>query len=113
YTWPGNYDQFRRVLDELVLMTSSAYIPAASVDTLLSREQALYPAAHTSAGDPLRDLPLDQTLEQIELEVVRRVLAAEKGNQKRTAERLGISRTTLWRMLQKKRLPDNGLPKIP
>lgn len=113
YTWPGNYDQFRRVLDELVLMTDSAYIPAASVDTLLSREQALYPAAHTAPGDPLRDLPLDQTLEQIELEVVRRVLAAEKGNQKRTAERLGISRTTLWRMLQKKRLPDNGLPKIP
>lgn len=113
YTWPGNYDQFRRVLDELVLMTDSAYIPAASVDILLSREQSLYPAVPAATGDSLQGLPLNQTLEQIELEVVRRVLASEKGNQKRTAERLGISRTTLWRMLQKKRLPDNGLPKIP
>ena len=110
YPWPGNYDQFRRVLDELVLMTSSAYIPAASVDALLERERALYPGADgpktpAAAPDGGPALPgaiaLDQTLEQIELQVVKMVLAEEKGNQKRTAQRLGISRTTLWRMLQK------------
>lgn len=113
YAWPGNYDQFRRVLDELVLMTDSAYIPAASVDALLKREQELYPTAPASPGVPLQELPINQTLEQIELEVVHRVLAAENGNQKRTAERLGISRTTLWRMLQKKQLPDHQPPKVP
>ena len=115
YPWPGNYDQFRRVLDELVLMTSSAYIPAASVDALLERERTLYPGADgpktpAAAPDGGPALPgaiaLDQTLEQIELQVVKMVLAEEKGNQKRTAQRLGISRTTLWRMLQKDPQPD-------
>ncbi len=46
-------------------------------------------------------LPVDLTLEEIEQIAVQQALQAENGNQKRAAERLGISRTTLWRMLQK------------
>lgn len=97
YTWPGNYDQFRRVLDELVMITDTPYISTRHVEKILSREQLLYPDA--VGAHP--ELPTDLTLEQINLLVLQKVLAAENGNQKRTAERLGISRTTLWRMLQK------------
>ncbi len=97
YAWPGNYDQFRRVLDELVMVTETPYISTCNVEKVLAREQALYPPVRTSS-DPL---PTNMTLEQVNLLFLQRVLAEEKGNQKRTAERLGISRTTLWRMLQK------------
>lgn len=97
YTWPGNYDQFHRVLDELVMVTDTPYISTQHVEKILAREHALYPDA-AAAGT---ELPTDLTLEEVDLLVVQRVLAAENGNQKRTAERLGISRTTLWRMLQK------------
>ena len=97
YTWPGNYDQFHRVLDELVMVTETPYISTRNVEKVLAREQILYPPVHSGSNA----LPTNMTLEQIDLLFLQRVLAEEKGNQKRTAERLGISRTTLWRMLQK------------
>lgn len=97
YTWPGNYDQLHRVLDELVMITDTPYISTKHVEKILSREHALYPDTTTDKSE----IPTDLTLEQVDLLVLQKVLAAENGNQKRTAERLGISRTTLWRMLQK------------
>ena len=97
YTWPGNYDQFHRVLDELVMITDTPYISTRHVEKILAREHTLYPDTAPGSGE----LPTDLTLEQVDLLVLQKVLAAENGNQKRTAERLGISRTTLWRMLQK------------
>ena len=97
YCWPGNYDQFCRVLNELVLRTTTPYISEATVREQLKRECTFYPdtAPQTHA------LPVDLTLEEIEQIAVQQALQAENGNQKRAAERLGISRTTLWRMLQK------------
>ena len=97
YTWPGNYDQFHRVLDELVMITDTPYISTRNVEKILAREQLLYPPADTGSDT----IPSNLTLEQVDMLVIQRVLAEEKGNQKRTAERLGISRTTLWHMLQK------------
>lgn len=43
------------------------------------------------------EINLNQSLKDIEREVIRRVMEAEHMNQSRAAERLGISRTTLWR----------------
>lgn len=104
YTWPGNYDQFHRVLDELVMITDTPYISTQHVERILAREHTLYPDPAVEKSE----IPTDLTLEQVDLMVLQKVLAAEKGNQKRTAERLGISRTTLWRMLQK--LPAARIP---
>ena len=50
------------------------------------------------AGEPL---DLNQTLDRINQDIIRRILAQENGNQSRTAARLGISRTTLWRLLNR------------
>ena len=94
YGWPGNYNQFKRIMTELFAITDSSYIKGASVSRLLTREQ---PAA-VSPEAPAFDL--NRTLEEINLDIARRVLAEEKGNQSRAARRLGIGRTTLWRMLQ-------------
>ena len=49
-------------------------------------------------GEPLN---LNQTLDSINQDIIRRILAQENGNQSRTAARLGISRTTLWRLLNR------------
>ena len=50
------------------------------------------------AGEPL---DLNQTLDRINQDIIHRILAQENGNQSRTAARLGISRTTLWRFLNR------------
>lgn len=94
YNWPGNYNQFKRIMTELFAVTDSSYIKAASLSRLLLREQ---PTAVPGGGIPF---DLNRTLEEINLDVIRHVLAEEGGNQSQTAKRLGISRTTLWRMLQ-------------
>lgn len=93
YNWPGNYDQFQRIMNELVSTADTPYIKASSVARLLRRELPQVPAACS--------LDLHRTLEEINLDILRQVLSEEGGNQSATAKRLGISRTTLWRMLQK------------
>ena len=94
YSWPGNYDQFQRIMNELVFTADSPYIRAPEVSRLLRRE---LPAAMPLSTS----LDLHRSLEEINLDILRQVLAEEGGNQSATAKRLGISRTTLWRMLQK------------
>ena len=46
-------------------------------------------------------LDLGRTLEEINQDVALRVLEETGGNQTAAAKRLGISRTTLWRLLKK------------
>lgn len=93
YCWPGNYDQFQRIMYELVAAADAPYIRSAAVGRLLRRELP----GLTPAGS----MDLNRTLEEINLDILKQVLAEENGNQSTAAKRLGISRTTLWRMLQK------------
>ena len=75
-------------------------ISAGEMEAALRREQAMAEVTGQAqeAGEPL---DLSQTLDQINREIIRRILAEENGHQSRTAQRLGISRTTLWRLLNR------------
>lgn len=100
YDWPHNYTQLQRVLQELALMAEGQEISVGEVEEVLRREQAMAEATGRTQK-PAEPLDLSQTLDQINREVIRRVLAEEGGNQSRSAQRLGISRTTLWRLLNR------------
>lgn len=102
YDWPGNYNQFKKIISELVANTETSYITASSVTKLLQKE-TLSPQSNL---EPIESSLMNKTLEEINLYFLQRVLSEENGNQSTTAKRLGISRTTLWRMLQKVSLPD-------
>lgn len=97
YSWPHNYNQFCRIMKELVLMAHTPYITASSVSKILLKEE---PGPQTAAPSQT-GLDLRKILEEIQLDIIRRVLAEEEGNQSTAAKRLGISRTTLWRMIKK------------
>ena len=49
---------------------------------------------------PHVDLDLNQTLEDINYQIIQRILEEEHGNKEKTSRRLGISRSTLWRILK-------------
>ena len=81
-------------------MTHGNYITAQEVQEVLRRERTMATVNKLveDAGEPL---DLNQTLDRINQDIIRRILAQENGNQSRTAARLGISRTTLWRLLNR------------
>ena len=92
--WPRNADQLYQAIGELVINAKSSYISEEQVLALLNREKRQTPAA------PESGLDLNRPLEEIIHEVVMRVYEEENMNQTHTAKRLGISRSTLWRMLK-------------
>ena len=98
FDWPHNYTQFQRIMRELVLKTDGPYITGESVEEILRRERTVA-TVNTQVEDAGKPLDLSLTLSEINREIIGRVLLEEDGNQSRTAQRLGISRTTLWRLL--------------
>ena len=100
FDWRHNYTQFQRILKELAQTTRGPYITAGEVEAVLRREQTVA-TMNTRVEDAGEPLDLSRTLDEINKEILRRVLAEENGNQSRTALRLGISRTTLWRLLNR------------
>lgn len=74
------------------------YIKLSSVNKILRQETQLTYSVAKPASKPL---DLNRTMREIEYDILQQVIAEEKGNQSAVAKRLGISRTTLWRMLQK------------
>lgn len=97
YSWPSNYSQFKRILRELAVITEKSYIQADDAAEILEREQGIAgTCAYASAGiDPAK------TLDEINQDIIQMVLRETGGNQSAAAKKLGISRTTLWRLLKK------------
>lgn len=100
FQWPHNYTQFRRVLGDLAVMAPGQAITAESVRRLLRKERHVG-AFTLRAENTAVPLDLGRTLEEIDQDVAFRVLEETGGNQTAAAKRLGISRTTLWRLMKK------------
>ncbi len=100
YPWTQNYLQFHRVMERLTELCTDAQIRLSDVQAALQAELSLAPADADTAASPATSLDLSQPLALIEREIVRMVLEKSGDNQSRAAQSLGISRTTLWRMLK-------------
>ena len=100
FQWPHNYTQFHRVLGNLAVTVPGQVITAESVRSILRKERHVGAFA-IRAENVAVPLDLGRTLEEINQDVALRVLEETGGNQTAAAKRLGISRTTLWRLLKK------------
>lgn len=102
YDWPANYTQFKRILNELALVTSTPYIQTRHVAALLEKENEQNTLSTHLSSDTSGSCTLDlnRSLDEINQDIIRMVLAEAKGNQSAAAKRLAISRTTLWRYLK-------------
>lgn len=118
YDYPCNRTQFKRILKKAVLSTSTAYISQSTIRDILEQETAFFPAAKDSEKTAVHcqlpehptdaatnqdnfNLNLDQFLDAINHDIVMHILKLCNNNQTAAAKRLGISRTTLWRYLNR------------
>ncbi len=96
FHWKYNLNQLQRVLTQLVILSDSPYISADTVADVLTAEgeQEPEPARAAKYG-----FNLNQSLNDINKDIARAILNEEGMNRSQTANRLQISRSTLWRML--------------
>jgi DNA-binding NtrC family response regulator len=100
FAWPGNLPQLRSVAEWLLLHRPSKTLSA----------DDLKDALESMSDQPARPPgPRLVRLEQVAQEHIRSVLMACNGNKLRAAEVLGISRSTLYRMLDSASTPDSFL----
>lgn len=100
HAWPRNYIELRQVLTGALSLCDGATISAADVRDAIDRGRS---ARFSSLRSPGEDTSLDllRPLDDIERDIVREVLGRFSGNRTAAAKSLGVSRTTLWRMLRK------------
>lgn len=105
FDWPYNYKQLRRVIANLGAATHSSYIEKETVQTVLNAEFKLNSGISQTPAAQCNNLQnavlnLEKPLDEITKDIINLILTEENGNQTAAAKRLGISRTTLWRMLK-------------
>jgi DNA-binding NtrC family response regulator len=95
--WPGNIRQLRQTLERTLLLAGKAQLT-----------QADFLATGDGAGAPPR-LGVDgMTLEQVERHMIEQALDQHVGNISRVAKALGLSRTALYRRLERHGLGEAG-----
>ena len=101
YDYPGNHAQLKRILKQAVIKTNSLYLSNSVIQDILVQERQLFPARIDTASSSCIQLDCNLSLDEINRCVIQQVLKNCNGNQSVAARKLGISRTTLWRSLNR------------
>jgi len=101
YEWPGNVRQLQNVIERCVVLSSGDLIGVEDLPLEIKDEESQYKSAVDLL--PVR-INLNETLEKIELALVRRALARSNFVQVKAAEMLGLSKSLLQYKLKKYKL---------
>ncbi len=94
YSWPGNVRELANVLERAQILAENHVI---TPEDLPENIMSATPVSSTEAGDP-------RHLSEVERRHVQAILQQEKGNKVHAARILGISRRSLYRLIEKYRL---------
>jgi two-component system response regulator HydG len=98
YPWPGNIRELRATLHNAAIFAESEVLSAADF--------AHKPELRSAPSRPMNADLAGRSMEELELEAIRRTLEMTKNNKSETARLLGIDRKTLYNKL--KRLEAEG-----
>jgi DNA-binding NtrC family response regulator len=89
YSWPGNVREFQHVLERAIIMSDSSVLS----------ENDFHLSAHPTGGE---ELEIDSyNLDDVERKIIEKVLKKYQGNVSKAASDLGLTRTSLYRRLEK------------
>ena len=97
HAWPGNVRELSSLLESAILASADGQLTADRFD-LPSRPAVPQPIT-TNAAIVLDDHPADLSLDAVIQRHIQRTLDLYRGNKLRAARQLGISRSTLYRLL--------------
>jgi two-component system response regulator HydG len=99
HQWPGNVRQLEQVVSRAVALSSDEEIPAAvlELEEAMAADEATH--ANSALGVPMAPLALREGQQRFAKDLLRQTLQRHGGNRQRTAEALGVSERTLYRML--------------
>lgn len=98
YDWPQNYNQLIRVISKTATFAGDGVITKEIVSEALTTEMLSTQGITELCANTFLDLT--KPLSEINADIIRILLEQNDGNQSQTAKSLGISRTTMWRMLK-------------
>ena len=87
--WPGNVRELRNCIESAVVMSQGTMIT----------EEDLPPGLRISKDEGWIRIPLGTSMEDAEKIIIRETVSAQKNNQSKAAEILGIGRKTLYRKM--------------
>ncbi len=103
FKWVYGITQFKLTVKRLAVQADTAFITAEEVKRVLSEYSE--PAADSGSIEPSsssHNIDLSGSLDDITHRIIMQVLDEEDMNQSRAANRLGISRMTIWKHLNEK-----------
>lgn len=95
FEWYDNVKQFKRVLKQLFILTPGLYVNKKDTISVLHDEIVGNRKTRIKVG--ANKLP---TLQKLTFDAVQKAMLSNNMNKTRAAKQLGISRTTLWRILK-------------
>ncbi len=101
YNWPGNIRQLINVIERGKILADDRFITTEELPAIVLHPGAVSLAAGIAVSAPIPARIDDGTLSSIEKARVVEVLHKQKGNKSRAAQVLGISRRSLYRLLEK------------
>jgi len=104
HDWPGNVRQLRNLLEGAQVFAEGPRIERSELEEILANGPALRAPESTSIAaddDPFRAETFEEFKQLSEALFIRRKLDENEGNVKRTAERLGMQRSHLYKKLDR------------
>jgi DNA-binding NtrC family response regulator len=107
YDWPGNVRELENCIQRMVAINTGPVLSTADLPTALANPLAAERAAldfHLLRQAPPPEPPPVLRLDEVERKTIAEALRRTGGDRSRTAELLGIGRTTLYRKIKEYRL---------